>query len=206
MSPRFKKTKEEVFWNWFEKSESRLFQLETDQEAILDEISGALTACAEGLVFEISKENNGKREFIISADGLEELFPAVEKLAAAAPKLERWTIIAFRPRMDDYSGFKLNYAEKTFDPAEMWFRHFIEDRNFDLIVYYPDYNEDERNRFVAATYILLDMALGEYDVVTGIRYIEHELLPPNPEDEGLRPFRELRRIFDEYDAATFAEQ
>lgn len=206
MSPRSKKTKEEVFWKWFEQSESRLFQLETDQETILDEISSALASCAEGLVFEISKEENGKREFIISADGLGELFPAVEKLEATAPKLARWTIIAFRPRMDDYSSFRLNYGEKTFDPAEMWFRHFVEDRNFDLIIYHPNYNEEERSHFISAAYILLDMALGEYDVVTGIRYIEHEQLPPNPEDEDLRPFSELRRIFDEHYAATYAEQ
>ena len=65
-----------------------------------------------------------------------------------------------------------------------------------LTIYHPNYKEDERNVMISAMYILLDMALGEYDVVKGIRYIDHEPLPYNPEQQGLRPFSALRSIFD----------
>jgi len=166
-----------------------------------DEISANLSAYKEGIVFEISnKLINGRREFIISADGIKELFPAVQSLRAAAPEFKRWSIIAFRPRMDDYAGFKLDYAGKEFDPAKIWIYHRVQDGHFDLIVYHPEYSEEERNAFISGAYILLDMALGEYDVVTGIRYIDHKKLPDNPSSEGLRPFSELRKIFDEYKA------
>lgn len=53
------------------------------------------------------------------------------------------------------------------------------------------------------TYVLLDMALGEYDVMTGIRYIDHRELPDDPEALGLYRFEDLRTVFDEY-KATFA--
>ncbi len=193
-----KETGEQRFWKWFKKNELKIYQFEKNQEPVLDEISEQLSKYKEGVVFEISEERNGKREFIISADGLKELFPAVEALKAAAPLLEKWSIIAFRPRMEDYSKFKLDYAGKEFDPANIWIYYRIQDGYFDLIIYHPEYSEAERNAFISGAYILLDMALGEYDVVTGIRYIDHQILPDNPEAEGLKPFSILREIFDEY--------
>jgi len=195
-----KETGEQIFWKWFQKNESKIYQFEKNREQILDEISEQLSKYKEGVVFEISQEQNGKREFILSADGLKELFPAVQVLKAAAPRLERWSIVAFRPRMNDYASFKLDYAGKEFDPANIWIYHRIQDGYFDLIIYQPEYTEEERNAFISGAYILLDMALGEYDVVTGIRYIDHQRLPERPEAEGLKPFSELRQIFDEYKA------
>ncbi|WP_404355660.1 hypothetical protein [Methylotuvimicrobium sp. KM1] len=195
-----KETEEQRFWKWFQKNESKIYQFENNQEPVLDEISEQLSKYKEGVVFEISQEQNGKREFIISADGLKELFPAVKTLKEAAPSFKKWSIVAFRPRMDNYARFKLDYAGKEFDPANIWIYYRIQDGYFDLIIYHREYSEEERNAFISGAYILLDMALGEYDVVTGIRYIDHQRLPANPETEGLKPFSELRKIFDEYRA------
>jgi hypothetical protein len=191
---------EQVFWKWFQKHEPKLYQFEKNQESVLDEISVQLAKYKKGLVFEISKEHDGKREFIVSADGLKELFPAVEALKSCAPKLGRWSIVAFRPRMEAYERLSLTYGGKEFDPGKLWTYHRIQDGSLDLIVYHPDYLEEERNAFVSGTYILLDMALGEYDVVTGIRHIDHKKIPDEPRSEGLRPFAELRATFDEYKA------
>ena len=193
-----KESEEQKFWKWFQTNESNIFQFENNQETILDEISEHLYKYKEGVVFEISQEHSGKREFIISADGLKELFSAVEALKAAAPKLERWSIVAFRPRMNDYAKSKLHYAGKEFDPTEMWIYHRFQDGHFDLIVYHPSYTDEERDAYVSGVYILLDMALGEFDVVTGVRYIDHQRLPDNPKNEGLMPFSDLRKIFDGY--------
>jgi hypothetical protein len=195
-----KETEEQIFWKWFQNNESKIYQFEKNQKPILDEISEQLSKYKEGVVFEISQEQNGKREFILSADGLKELFPSVQALKASAPKLERWSIVAFRSRMNDYARFKLDYAGKEFDPANIWIYHRRQDGYFDLIIYHPEYTEEERNAFTSGAYILLDMALGEYDVVTGVRYIDHQRLPENPEAEGLKPFSELRKVFDEYKA------
>ena len=53
-----------------------------------------------------------------------------------------------------------------------------------------------KDLLVNSTYILLDMALGEYDVMTGIRYIDHQQLPSEPEAAGLYKFQDLRSVFD----------
>ena len=42
------------------------------------------------------------------------------------------------------------------------------------------------------------MAIGEYYVAAGIRYIDHQLLPEDPESEGLFPFKSLPEIFFNY--------
>lgn len=193
-----KETKEQKFWQWFENNQSTIFEFESNQESVFDSISENLNSYQEDLMFEISHVHDGKREFIISADGISDLFPAVEALKNSAPKFENWTIISFRPRMNDYASFKLNYAGKELDPSKVWVYTRVKNGKFDLIVYHPEYTDEEKNIFVSASYILLDMALGEYDVVKGIRYIDHQKLPENPEEIGLKPFSELRKIFDNF--------
>ncbi len=193
-----KNTDEQIFWKWFQKNEAWIYDFEKNQEAILDEISSRLKTYKEGLAFELSSEKNHRREFIISADGIRDLFPNVQALTNAAPKMKKWSIIAFRPRMDNYTQFTLTSSERDLDPKKLWTYHRIEDGHFDLIIYYPDYSDEYRNKFINASYILLDMALGEYDVVTGVRYIDHRKLLENPEEEGLRPFSRLREDFDAY--------
>ena len=140
------------------------------------------------------------REFVISADGIRGIFPSVVALVNAAPDLKRWHVIAFRPRMDDYTRFSLEYAGEKFDPKSIWFYSRIEGGSLDVIFYHQSYSDEIRNRIISATYILLDMAIGEFDVVTGIRYIDHQQLPRNPEAEGLRPFHDIRAVFDDFKA------
>lgn len=95
-----KPTKEQRFWSWFARNTDRLFQFEADQEAIFDDLGAALEKVHPGLTFEFGPVREGKREFIVSADGIRELFPAVRALVAAAPVLSRWAIIPFRPPKD----------------------------------------------------------------------------------------------------------
>lgn len=197
-----KDTNEAVFWKWFGANAGRFENFERDQEVLMDELSEALNTYQSGVVFEIGAKQDGVREFVISADGLENLFPAVTTLAKAAPKLRGWTIIAFRPRMDDYAQFTLNYHGRKFDPKEIWFYSRIKDGDFDVIFYHPAYRDEDRDVIISGTYILLDMALGEYDVVTGIHQLDHQLLSADPKADGLRPFSEFRFVFDEYKTQT----
>ncbi len=193
-----KETQEQKFWSWFVKHQDALFVNNASDGEILDRLSGKLTEYGDGLTFELSSEREGKRELIISADGIRDLFPSVQKLTASAPDLKKWEVIAFRPRMDDFAKFTLTYAGVDFDPSTIWIKPIIDEGNFDLILYHSNLTAENKNIIVAGTYILLDMAIGEYDVVTGIRYIDHQLLPENPANEGLVPFSELRYLFDKH--------
>lgn len=82
-------TPEHAFWNWFQKNEATLFDFEKDQERIFDRLSAELQKIDPNLTFEFGPQDNGRREFTISADGIRKAFPAVEKLYAAAPSMPR---------------------------------------------------------------------------------------------------------------------
>ena len=190
------------FWAWFQANEADFPSTEDFDEAYGTELSRRLTEIQSGLVYEIAIPDEGEKEFIISADGVKELIPSVQDLVESAPSLEGWTIIAFRPRMEDYAGFRLRFGEHEFDPKKLWCWSRIEDGRFDLVVYHPDYSDEMRTLLINGTYILLDMALGEYDVMTGIRYIDHRDLPDDPQSAGLYQFEDLRATFDEYKSKT----
>jgi len=193
-----KDTDEAVFWKWFIKNQSRFEHFERDKEVLISDLSEKIHTYRKGLAFEIGAKKDGVREFVISADGIKDLFPVVSKLASAAPKLPNWKITAFRPRMDDYSRFTVDYNGRKFNPKEIWFYSRVLDGHFDVIFYHPSYRDEDRNLIIAGTYILLDMALGEYDVVTGIRQLDHKPLPADPKAEGLKPYSEFRTAFDEF--------
>lgn len=106
-----KENKEQKFWKWFIKKETTIFEFEKNQEIIFNLINSKLNSYKSDITFEISHAEDGKRKFIISADGIVDLFPYVKSLVQNAPELKLFSIVAFRPRLDDYENFKLKYRD-----------------------------------------------------------------------------------------------
>jgi hypothetical protein len=166
----FGTTPEQKFWTWFEKNEARLFTFEKDQEATFDDLGNALHAVHKSLTFEFGPIQDGKREFVISADGIKEAFPKVRSLYGSAPNLRRWTWIAFRPRrvpMDiEYLGLKVVATD-----VRVLIGKPKEGDRIPLMVLFPGYLPSEEKKYKGIAFLLLDGALGEYDVETHIGYI-----------------------------------
>ena len=184
------------FWQWFESNIDRFNRFEDDQQSLMRELSAQLHQIDDNLVYEISSANSGMRELVISADGIKESFTSVVALSKAAPEIKGWTITAFRPRVD-IAEFTLRFDGRELAAKDYYFWLQSEDESIDLILYVPGLSEENRNEFVNACYVLLDMAIGEYDVATKIRYIDHQALMPTTEMEGLKPLTELPKEFDE---------
>src|SRR5882724_4779444 len=70
------------FWQWFQRNEADLFDFERDQEAIFDRLAAEMHKVHPSLTFEFGSKENGRREFVISADGIKDAFPKVESLYA----------------------------------------------------------------------------------------------------------------------------
>jgi len=158
------------FWNWFEKNENRLFNFEKEQIIIFNELKTQLNIIDSNLTFELSSIQDGKREFVISADGLKKSFASVEKLYNEAPGLNKWIITKFRPRREklysiDYGGIKVN-------PDDVAFALVPNNNKVDIILYIKNYDETDKNIYGAIVFLLLDSALGEYDVETKIGRID----------------------------------
>ncbi|WP_396197689.1 hypothetical protein [Flavobacterium sp.] len=191
-----KESKEEKFWNWFEKNQetyySEIENLEI-REQIFDELTKNLKKVNEDLVFEFSPihENNVK-EFTISAEGMKELFPIVEKLIEKAPKLKNWKFNAFRQRVPG-DDFEIQYGDLKIGYSDIYYRSENDNGKLGIELNIKDYNGNGQTQ--NAIYILLDGLIGEYDVTTKIGWIEWVKLDKN-EIKNLKPIIELRNEID----------
>lgn len=185
-------TSEQAFWKWFVAHEDELLDFEADRERVFDLLHERLIEVHPDLVFEFGPRAN-RREFVISAGGLKSAFPAVTSLVAAAPKLDRWRITGFRPRRTPLNQVKI--GEVCIDPADVEFSLLTDDSTIGLRLFIPGFRE-ENKAMKHIAYLMLDEALGEYDVETKIGGIQ--MLPGASHLSAERyPLAELPARFDE---------
>lgn len=188
-------SKEAAFWRWFRINETRLFEFEKDQERIFDELQLQLQRIHSSLTFEFGPKQEGKREFVISADGIKEAFLAVIGLADAAPPLPRWKITKFRPRRGFQSPVILNGLRLS--PEQLQFTIEPDGAKAGITLFIEGYSANEHLKYASVVYLMLDQALGEYDVETKIGFIE---LKSNSGASNLakQPFSALPPTFDKF--------
>jgi hypothetical protein len=158
---RAQATPESEFWQWFKLNEATLFDFERNQEETFDRLAAAMQKVDPRLTFEFGPKVNGQREFVISADGAREAFPKVESLFASAPKLPKWKVIKFRPRREpfdiEYKGVRVQASSVKVLLRPQGERVAIE-------VLIPSYTGEAREAYLGVAFLMLDQALGEYDV------------------------------------------
>ena len=171
---RTRVTPEEDFWNWFKGNEDMLFNFENDRERTFEKLGAEMHKLNPSLTFELGPVENGRREFVISADGIKDAFPEVEALYGAAPSLPRWKFTKFRPRR---KPMDVNYGGVSVHAASVTVQLSRNGQLADLTVFIPGYSEPKREAFTAIAFLLLDGALGEYDVETRVGQIRVEAAP-----------------------------
>jgi len=182
---------EQAFWNWFQNNDAELFNFETDQERVFDRLAREMHKVNPSLTFEFGPKQNGQREFVISADGIKAAFPAVEALYSAAPSLPHWKVVKFRPRREP---FDISYKGANVKASSVKVHMELNGRVADLTVFIPGYTSAESGSYGAINYLLLDQALGEFDVETYVGEIRIES-SPHP-DEKTYSLAELPAAFD----------
>ena len=188
-----KTTPEEKFWKWFSSKSDQYYEhLDDRQDAIFSEIGTQLRKIHPDLTFQFSiPDKEGKREFVISADGKKAAISSVLKLVEQVPKLDKWRIIAFRQRETDFPV--VQFEGLTLSVEEIYFHAKDEGDKTGLILYIRGYNGTEK--YMGAAFILLDNNIGEFDVMTRIGSLEFRPLDKNLSSE-LKPFKELAPLID----------
>lgn len=160
---------EAQFWSWFVANERALYRFTSPTDPLIHQLGSHLKQVHQDLTFEIGLENKGeKRDFVISADGVKAAFAAVEALHAAAPKLDRWNLIKYRPgRLPMYT---LELGEHTFDPAKVLCMLAEDGEKIGIVLMYENFEQDN-DVFTHASFLLLDQALGEYVVETQVGFV-----------------------------------
>jgi hypothetical protein len=187
----------EQFWLWFEANQDELADFEMDQERVLDKLHSRLQMVDPELCFEFGpremQSGCAVREFVVSAGGIRSSFPAVTALVAAAPKLKRWKITAFRPRRSPINGIYLR--GHFLDPKAVTCSLLSDGERVGIRIYIPEYDENEI-AFKEIGYLMLDEALGEFDVETKVGFIQF-CAPAPPDDAKRHSLVELPKLFDE---------
>ncbi|HNN76080.1 MAG TPA: hypothetical protein PKN93_15600 [Leptospiraceae bacterium] len=165
------------FWNWFRKRSQEYLALdESNRDRLFDQLAPQLRTVHPNLTFEFGPPStNGPRDLIISADGIQEAFPAVRDLVSVAPYLPGWKVIAFR---QPHPGLEIHYNSARIRPGETLFTSMKHGDKVDVILYVKGYKSTAD--FETAGYLLLDSELGEFDVETylgGIDFTSLELAP-----------------------------
>ncbi|WP_258535515.1 hypothetical protein [Bacillus sp. 03113] len=182
------------FWTWFVKHSDDYLQLNEEHLGTLfHKLEKQLSKINPDLTFEFSVDLvDGKREFIISADGILSAFPAVEGLVNEAPNFEDFKIIAFRQRGED---FNIKFNEIELLPENVFFTYDQQDDGINLYLYIKGF-DSQNDDMITASFILLDTLIGEYDVATKLDKIE---ILPFEADPKLDPIIELPSLIDSMD-------
>ncbi|WP_161495644.1 hypothetical protein [Caulobacter sp. X] len=166
-----------------------------DQKVIIHELGDRIGKAAPGVMHEIGRFDANTVELILSADGMRSNIPGVLALSRAAPRLEGFLFTAFRRR---WSKPGLGIYDAHIGMEDL--RYVAEDGGdgrLDLTLYLRgDWDERERNMI---GFLMLDQALGEYDVMTGLGRVDIE--PAGAVVQG-KPFAGLMAEFDAFRAET----
>lgn len=186
--------KEAEFWKWFEANGQILYEFEVDQERIFDQLQAELQKVHPNLTFEFGPpQDGGWREFVISADGIREAFPAVESLFSRAPQLDQWKFVKFRPRR---TPMPVCFGSRCVKPEDVHFQLFRDGDKIGIMLFIDGYLQQDRDFFAQAGYLLLDESLGEFTVETEVGFIDFTGRDSKYYDNELA-FPGLARAFDD---------
>ena len=188
----------DAFWRWFVVAERGLRDAHGGGTAAVEiavtEIGNRLRRVHPELCFEYDRADDGVYELILSAGGIRSLFPAVSALKQAAPEVPGWRVIAFRPRKTSCARVQL--GEAVLEPQDLWYRLMPDADQADLDLFVADLTPETLEGLGGAAFLMLDAALGEYDVATRIGAIDFDALPEDPAGFDLKPIDALRADFD----------
>uniref|UniRef100_UPI00404A52D7 hypothetical protein n=1 Tax=Flavobacterium sp. TaxID=239 RepID=UPI00404A52D7 len=189
-----RKTKYQLFWEWFESFEDVMFQnlQENSHHKPMFGILGShLSEVHPQLDFEFGITPNNI-ELVITANGIFDVIPEVQKLVEVAPAFQQWSITAFKQRKEgDQSKVKYGNLEIGYD--DIYFQYDDADGKLGIQLHIKNF--EKTAEFINGTYLLLDALLGEMDVTFKIGFIEWEVLDEENKTD-LLPFVKLRALID----------
>jgi hypothetical protein len=197
------------FWSWFTKNQNKYFflnQVESNvKEKLLNDFQIQIHKFCNSLFFEIGGHPDKTQDLIITAEGNTQYFNKVEELVNAAPKLKDWNIIAFKPPME--FGYKLTYANISADSNNLWFLPLENKELPNSLAFrigFPDFESNKEKDFKFIAYLILDTILGEKSTALDIDYMDVDILPDDPDNNGFIHLRELKNYIDWHKKKTNA--
>ena len=200
----------QLFWNWLYCNEITLRTLRDQkpeiQKVFIYWLDRHLHNYCEGLdcIIMFPERPDSPVKLVISANGNPAFFGHVETLAANAPRLKHWQIIAFIQPSQDIgemeAGLDKPYVFKdiTLKGSELKFMPLTygSETKIDMIVYLKDYTVHCKNRnLLQVVFIIMQDLIGEKSMYQHINFVELAQLPENEPNELIYLF-ELQAYLD----------
>jgi hypothetical protein len=182
----------EEFWTWFAAHELEFSRLATPDEPFWELALEQLKKVDERFWFELSRDRDPAREFIVTAQGHVSLFPLAEKLVRLAPNIEGWVFIALKPPQG--FEFTTTYEGTRFDASQIWFLPLESESHPDdlgLRLAVPGLERTDKSTAHSAVLVILDTGLGERSAALDLQYTELTDLPADPASQGYLELPEL---------------
>ncbi|MEL6729624.1 MAG: DUF695 domain-containing protein [Bacteroidota bacterium] len=162
---------EKQFWEWFAQNQDIYFYLEAHDLDSMDLLASQLKQVHEHLTFDLTEiDAHGRRDLIISADGLHTSFPAVIKLVEAAPYLPQWNVIPFR-QASPVDTFRIRIGDTYFHSGNVKFSFDVAQCRLMLNLFVTHY-DTQPEHYDLGCMILIDTLLGEYEAATKIFFLD----------------------------------
>jgi hypothetical protein len=183
-----------TFWKWFLEHEDLFFFYERYQDKLLPVALDHLQEIQPDLVFEVAPEVEGRRELIISANGMKEGFSSVIEVVKAAPEMERWIVVPFRQRKTNLD-IQIQIDDLVLSPEDIFFSYEFQNDKMNIRLYIAGINPEDEDLY-QATLLILDNVIGEYDVEMKLGDIDILPLHDVKDPEKLLLLKDLPSIID----------
>ena len=182
MSSKFRiKQSRKPFWQWLQENETEIFDLlGEDPEQAVQRIAKPFLQDYKNVFFELSPVmENGKIQFMVSADGDKRRFNLVQKIADTAPPFEKFDVVPFKQRkpVEFMMEMELRLGDIAIKADNVYFFSELEEQKLDLLLCIEGY--DGSDPYKIGGFILLDGFLGEFDVEEYIGGVDFQALEKN---------------------------
>src|SRR6202035_3750212 len=162
------------------------------KEKLMNDLLIQLNKYCDKIYFEIGGHPDGDQELIITAEGDKNYFEKVERLISAAPLIDNWTFFSLIPPVEGH--FKSKWDDLELNTEDLWFLPLSieESEDLGLRIFIKNYDLVKDNKILMTLlYKMLDSILGEKSFAIDIQYVDAELQPDDPEEEGMYQLLEL---------------
>ncbi len=189
----------EGFWQWVAGSETGLANgvMGTDPAHTMQALTERIKAVNPGLIAEVAidRSTGAQQTLVISAAGNSALFPAVKALVASAPALARFKVVAFRQRrlqQDD----SIEVEGKSYSTKDFFYRELDRlEGKLDIEILVKGLTAENNETMTRLAFVLLDAAVGEYDVETKLGGVTLVAMPAEV-PEAAKPLQRVAEAVD----------
>jgi hypothetical protein len=190
-------TPEEAFWSWFSQNEQKIYQADDINDSAIQELYARIHKVHPDLTIEFGKAADGKKTMAISADGISELFSYVIRLCNELKLLSNWIVFPFRQRLDNIGDLEIRMDGNLIKGEDILFVSRETENRIDLDICVKNM-ETIDNPVINAIFLMLDSAVGEYDVVSKIGNVDIKPYSSLKNNDQLTALVELPRLVDSF--------